>query len=239
MNPTTFSLNGRALDLADENPKQPLLRWLRERHLTGTKEGCGDGDCGACTVVLREPDGAGGSHFVAVNSCLLPMGALPGREVLTVEALAQGETLHPVQQALVDHAGSQCGYCTPGFVMSLFAGYYEGELSDHATEGNLCRCTGYRSIRDATAALRMHPRDTDRFDALRAAPRAPQGAAALEGFHSPAALADALALKAAHPEAAFIAGGTDLGVNLSRGQAVAPAFIALDRVDELHAFAVD
>ncbi|HRN60241.1 MAG TPA: xanthine dehydrogenase small subunit [Chiayiivirga sp.] len=239
MNPTTFSLNGRALDLADENPKQPLLRWLRERHLTGTKEGCGDGDCGACTVVLREPDGAGGSHFVAVNSCLLPMGALPGREVLTVEALAEGASLHPVQRAMVDHGGSQCGYCTPGFVMSLFAGYYEGELSDHATEGNLCRCTGYRSIRDATAALRMHPRDTDRFDALRAAPRAPQGAAALEGFHSPAALADALALKAAHPEAAFIAGGTDLGVNLSRGQAVAPAFIALDRVVELHAIDVD
>lgn len=122
MNPTTFSLNGRALDLADENPKQPLLRWLRERHLTGTKEGCGDGDCGACTVVLREPDGAGGSHFVAVNSCLLPMGALPGREVLTVEALAEGASLHPVQRAMVDHGGSQCGYCTPGFVMSLFAG---------------------------------------------------------------------------------------------------------------------
>ncbi len=234
MNPTTFALNGQAVDLDGEDPTQSLLRWLRGRRLTGTKEGCGDGDCGACTVVLVEADAAGASRFVPVNSCLLPVGALPGREVLTVEALAQGESLHPVQQALVDHAGSQCGYCTPGFVMSLFAGYYDGELSDHAIEGNLCRCTGYRPIRDAAGALRRHPRAADRFTAQLAMPRTAPAAAALGSFHSPATLTDALALKSAHPEAAFLAGGTDLGVNLSRGQAVAPAFIALDRIAELH-----
>ncbi len=230
---TTFTLNGRAIDLTGDPPTESLLRWLRRHHLAGTKEGCGDGDCGACTVVLVEADSAGSSRFVSVNSCLLPMGALPGREVLTVEALAQGETLHPVQHAMVEYGGSQCGYCTPGFVMSLFAGYYGDELSDHATEGNLCRCTGYRSIRDATAALRLAPREADRFDALLDVPRAAQNAAVLDAFHSPSTLADAIALKASHPDAAFIAGGTDLGVNLSRGQAVAPAFIALDRIAEL------
>lgn len=232
--PTTFTLNGRPVDLSGDDPTQSLLRWLRARHLTGTKEGCGDGDCGACTVVLVEADDAGGSHFVSVNSCLLSVGALPGREVLTVEALADGAKLHPAQQAMVDQMGSQCGYCTPGFVMSLFADYYGGELSDHTTEGNLCRCTGYRAIRAATAALRLHPREADRFDALLNVPRTPAASAALGNFHSPASLEEAIALKLKHPEAAFIAGGTDLGVNLSRGQEVAPVLIALDRIAELH-----
>ena len=230
MNPTIFSLNGQALDLADEDPKQSLLRWLRARYLTGTKEGCGDGDCGACTVVLREPDGQGGTREVAVNSCLLPLGFLPGREVLTVEALARGDALHPVQQALVEHAGSQCGYCTPGIVMSLYAGHCGGELSDFTTEGNLCRCTGYRPIREATLALRAVPPE-----AVGGAPPAATGEAQLGRFFSPATLAGALALKQSHPEAAFIAGGTDLGVNLSHGQALAPALIALDRIGELRA----
>lgn len=230
---TTFTLNGRPVDLAGAASTESLLRWLRRHHVAGTKEGCGDGDCGACTVVLVQADGAGGSQFVSVNSCLLPMGALPGREVLTVEALAQGAMLHPVQRAMVEHGGSQCGYCTPGFVMSLFAGYYGDELSDHATEGNLCRCTGYRSIRDATAALRLSPREADRFDALLDVPRVVQGAARLDTFHSPATLDEAIALKASRPEAVFIAGATDLGVNLSRGQSVAPVFIALDRIAEL------
>ncbi|MCX7556267.1 FAD binding domain-containing protein [Xanthomonadaceae bacterium JHOS43] len=240
MNPTsTFTLNGRTHALGSDAPTESLLRWLRRNHLTGTKEGCGDGDCGACTVVLVESNGANGSRFVAVNSCLLPVGVLPGREVLTVESIADGDNLHPVQRAMVEHRGSQCGYCTPGFVMSLFAGYYGGELSDHTTEGNLCRCTGYRSIRDATTALRLHPREADRFDALLHQPRESDPAAALSAFHSPATLEQALALKAQHPDAAFIAGGTDLGVNLSRGQTVAPVFIALDRIAELHDVRID
>lgn len=230
---SSVRLNGRPVDLAAVDPRQSLLRWLRARRLTGTKEGCGDGDCGACTVVLVEPDGAGGSHFVAINSCLLPMGALAGRTVLTVEALAEAETLHPVQAALVEHAGSQCGYCTPGIVMSLFAGLHEGELGDCTTEGNLCRCTGYRPIRTATEALRGLPEVPERFNAVRRAPRPALAGAQLGAFHNPTALAEAIALKATHPEAVFFAGGTDLGVNLSRHQEVAPVLIALDRIAEL------
>ncbi len=233
-----FRLNGTSVSLDAVEASQSLLRWLRQQHLSGTKEGCGDGDCGACTVVLVEPDGAGGSRLVAVNSCLLPMGALAGREVLTVEALAEGDALHPVQQALVEHAGSQCGYCTPGIVMSLFAGLHEGELTDCTTEGNLCRCTGYRPIRDATAALRVLADPADRFDHLRIERRAPLARTRVGSFHSPVTLDEAIALKAAQPEAAFLAGGTDLGVNLSRHQDVAPAFIALDRIPELQGIEV-
>jgi len=235
MNATTFQLNGQAVDLSGDDPTQSLLRWLRARHLTGTKEGCGDGDCGACTVVLREADEAGGTRAVAVNSCLLPLGLLPGRDVLTVEALAQGEALHPVQEALVEHAASQCGYCTPGIVMSLYAGHCGGELSDLTTEGNLCRCTGYRPIRAATHALRAQaPQPVPLTLAA-----APADAARLGTFHSPTTLDQALALKVAQPEAAFIAGATDLGVNLSRGQTVAPTLIALDRIAELRGIDID
>lgn len=236
---TTFILNGQPTDLAGAEPTQTLLRWLRSQHLTGTKEGCGDGDCGACTVVLVEADQGGASHFVAVNSCLLPLGVLPGREVLTVEALAEGDRLHPVQQALVEHHGSQCGYCTPGFVMSLFAGYHEGELDDRTTEGNLCRCTGYRPIRAATDALREHRGDDARFAALLERPRPAITAARLGDFHSPVTLQDAIALKAHYPDACFFAGGTDLGVNLSRHRQRAPVYIALDRIAELQRLECD
>lgn len=231
MTANTFSLNGTTVALDGADPTESLLRWLRRQALTGTKEGCADGDCGACTVALVEPeDGCG--RVRAINSCLLPLGVLPGREVLTVEALADGDTLHPVQAAMVDCAGSQCGYCTPGFVMSLFAGFHGGELSDHTTEGNLCRCTGYRPIRAATAALAPA---ADRFTATFAQPRAGLPAADLAQFHSPTTLTDAIALKQAQPQAAWIAGATDLGVNLSHWQTVAPAYIALDRIPELQA----
>ncbi len=233
---SSFILNGRRVALDGANPDQSLLRWLRAQHLSGTKEGCGDGDCGACTVAMVETDAQGVSRYVAVNSCLLPLGLLPGREVFTVEALAQGEQLHPVQAAMVDCAGSQCGYCTPGFVMSLFAGWYGDELSDHATEGNLCRCTGYRSIRAATAqaaGVRAQRPPPDRFDAVLNLPRAALGAAQLASWFSPATLREAVELKRAHADSAYIAGGTDLGVNLSHGKTVAATLIALDRIAQL------
>lgn len=225
----SFHLNGQAVALDGCAPTQSLLRWLNARALHGSKEGCGDGDCGACTVVLLETDAAGESRWRAVNSCLLPVGCLPGRQVLTVEGLAQGQRLHPVQQAMVDCAGSQCGYCTPGFVMSLFAGQQNGELGDACIEGNLCRCTGYRPIRAAMQVLEDQSTVSDawRRDAHTL------GAARLAQFHSPQAVDAALALKTQHPDAAWIAGATDLGVDLSRGKPVAEAFIALDRVAEL------
>lgn len=235
----TFELNGRSVSLAGVDPRQSLLRWLKQQRLQGTKEGCADGDCGACTVALVEIGADGGARYRAVNSCLLPMGALPGREVLTVEALADGEVLHPVQQALVDCAGSQCGYCTPGFVMSLFVGLHNGESGDHAIEGNLCRCTGYKPIRAAARRLADGAPVADRFAAAIAQPRQPLRTGALGAFYSPTTLSAALALKVQHPEATWIAGATDLGVALSHGRTVAPRFIALDRVAELQALQVD
>src|SRR5688500_17858956 len=125
MTNASFLLNGHATELAGD-PTESLLRWLKRHRLNGTKEGCADGDCGACTVALAEPDAQGVPRWRAANSCLLPIGSIAGRRVLTVEALADGDALHPVQQAMVDCAGSQCGYCTPGFVMSLFVAQRNG-----------------------------------------------------------------------------------------------------------------
>lgn len=205
-----FQLNGRRVSLADADPTESLLRWLKRQHLTGTKEGCADGDCGACTVAMVELDAAGRAHYRAVNSCLLPMGLLPDREVLTVEALAEiperafsvgVEVLHSVQRALVDGAGSQCGYCTPGFVMSLFVAGHSGESGDRAIEGNLCRCTGYRPIRDAAVRLVAEAACGDRFQVALAKPRQPLPAAVLGTVYSPTELTEALALKARHPQA--------------------------------------
>ncbi len=228
-----FTLNGNATSLADAEPTQSLLRWLKQQRLSGTKEGCADGDCGACTVAMVETDSRGQSRYIAVNSCLLPLGAVVGREVLTVEALAEGTRLHPAQQALVDCAGSQCGYCTPGFVMSLFVGTCNSELSDHTTEGNLCRCTGYQPIRAATTLLAQQSAASDRFVQTLATPRSAPVSTRLGSYHSPTTVAEALQLKQTDPDAAWIAGATDLGVLLSHGQPVAPMLIALDRVAEL------
>lgn len=241
--PDTFRLNGETRSLTDSDPRESLLRWLKRHRHTGTKEGCADGDCGACTVALIETDGVGGSRYVAVNSCLLPVGVLPAREVLTVEALAEGEILHPVQQALVDCAGSQCGYCTPGFVMSLFVGLHEGALDDHAIAGNLCRCTGYGPIRQAARQL-ANDAATDaagdaRFAVLRAQARPDLPAAEIAGFFSPVDIGDALALKAEYRQSDWFAGGTDLGVDLSHGKPVAPVLIALDRISELQQMRID
>lgn len=234
----SFTLNGGSESLTGTDPQQSLLRWLKQKRLHGTKEGCADGDCGACTVALVDVRADGSAHYQAINSCLLPMGALPGREVITVEALADGERLHPAQQAMVDCNGSQCGYCTPGFVMSLFVAGHNGETGDAAIEGNLCRCTGYLPIRTAAQRLAAAPVLSDRFAAAIAAPRPPLPTVALAHYFSPTSVSAALALKAQHPDAVWINGATDLGVNLSRGQTVAPAFIALDRIGELQMIAI-
>jgi xanthine dehydrogenase molybdopterin binding subunit/xanthine dehydrogenase small subunit len=230
---THLILNGAAIDLADCEPTLSLLRWLRLQQLSGTKEGCADGDCGACSVTLVETDAQGRRTLRAVNSCLLPMGMLAGRELLTVEALADGNKLHPVQQAMVDCGGSQCGYCTPGFVMSLLAGQLSGELDDDCFEGNLCRCTGYQPIRAAAAQLRAQG---DAFASAIAQPSASAeapGAARIRDFHSPTTIEAALHLKSITPGAVWIAGATDLGVDLSHHKPRAPTYIALDRIAEL------
>src|SRR6202789_1315724 len=156
-NPRThlsFRFRSETRTLERVAPRTTLLDWLREEAgATGTKEGCGEGDCGACTIVLaRNRDGA--LSHEAVNACVLLLGQVDGAEVLTVEDLADGKVLHPVQQAMVDLHGSQCGFCTPGIVMSVFALYHRHEPATRASicdqlAGNLCRCTGYRPIVEA------------------------------------------------------------------------------------------
>ncbi len=134
--------------VAAVSPSKMLLDYLRVSGHVAVKEGCAEGDCGACTVAVR-----GEGTFKAINSCLVPLAAVAGQEVVTAAGLAKNGMLHPVQKALAEAGGSQCGFCTPGFVMSLFAAGYSGETGDTVLEGNLCRCTGYRPIREAARSL--------------------------------------------------------------------------------------
>ena len=156
----TFTLNGKSVATEGESAGTSLLEFLRARGFTGAKRGCDEGDCGACTVAIVDRDAAGRTTYRAINSCITLLPMVAGRELVTVEGLAAGpglQGLHPVQAALVEHQGSQCGYCTPGFVVSLFEGYHRdgcrtpADVNDQLC-GNLCRCTGYRSIRDAALA---------------------------------------------------------------------------------------
>ena len=151
-----FVLNGRVVRIDHCSPNTTLLDFLRGTGATGTKEGCAEGDCGACSVVMVDRGADGRPCYRAFNSCLVPLCLMAGREIISVAGVANSElqNLHPVQQKMVEGHGSQCGYCTPGFVMSLFEGYYRGDIHQHdelddQLSGNLCRCTGYRPIRDA------------------------------------------------------------------------------------------
>src|SRR5581483_8558239 len=140
-----LTLNGEPVRVSGVSPNTTLADWLRARGFTGTKQGCSEGDCGACTVNLVERDAKGRPCFRAINSCIALVPMVAGRELVTVEGLGGA---HPVQEAMVEHYGSQCGFCTPGFVMSMFEGFYREiakpeELADQLC-GNLCRCTGYR-----------------------------------------------------------------------------------------------
>src|SRR5690349_20174137 len=155
-----FVLNGRTVRVEGTSANTSLLTWLRNTGRTGSKEGCAEGDCGACTVALVDTNARGERTFRAVNSCITLLPMVAGREVVTVEGVAPADDqLHPVQQAMVDSYGSQCGYCTPGFVVSMFEAYYRNDLGTDETRqkeqigdqlnGNLCRCTGYRPIREA------------------------------------------------------------------------------------------
>ena len=154
-----FLLNGEPVALADVRPDRTLLDWLRlRRGLTGTKEGCGEGDCGACTVLVGRLS-AGGLVYESVNACIRFLGSLDCCHVVTIEHLAGKDgALHPVQQAMVDFHGSQCGFCTPGFVMSLYALWMRTPAPsdariEKALQGNLCRCTGYEAIMRAARAI--------------------------------------------------------------------------------------
>ena len=216
-----FVLNGTPVQVTGEAPTRTLLDWLREvRGLTGTKEGCNEGDCGACTVMVTDATGAR-----ALNACILFLPQLHGKAVRTVEGISGPDgTLHPVQRAMIDHHGSQCGFCTPGFVVMMAAAHTNGARDhDDQLAGNLCRCTGYAPIIRAAEAAAAEPvpgwmrEDLARLDA-----------AAPEGVVIPAD-ADALAdWYAANPDATLIAGATDVGLWVTKSlRDLAPvAFIA-------------
>jgi xanthine dehydrogenase small subunit len=208
------------------SPRATLLDWLREEAgATGTKEGCGEGDCGACTIVLARRRGDRIEHE-AVNACVLLLGQVDGAEVLTVEDLADGRKLHPVQEAMVDRHGSQCGFCTPGIVMSLFALYHRAEPATRSSicdqlAGNLCRCTGYRPIIEA-ALETCEGEPKDRFAA--AAEARSQALAAMADdkdlfvgddtafFAAPASETSLAALFQRHSDAVLVGGATDVGL---------------------------
>jgi xanthine dehydrogenase small subunit len=231
-----FLLNGvpRAEDAA--SPTMTVLDWLRTiARLTGTKEGCAEGDCGACTIaVARMRDGA--LRYEAVNSCLMVLPQLDGCAVLTVEGVADGERLHPAQQALLDADATQCGFCTPGFVMSMVALQQEGGATSddaihEALAGNLCRCTGYRAIVDACRRLppaspapEPHPAPPSRSHAYQAGDQT---------FLAPATLEELVASRAQHPEAVLLGGGTDLGLRVSKDRERWPLVISTAAVEEL------
>ena len=163
-----FQLNGQPVRLEGVSTHTTLADWLRANGRTGTKIGCAEGDCGACTVAVVDRNHKGERVFRSINSCIALMPAMDGREILTVEALASNGEMHPVQASLVENYGSQCGYCTPGFVMSMFEGYYRENLKEKwqiadQLNGNLCRCTGYRPIRDAAVQTMLGGIKSDRF----------------------------------------------------------------------------
>ena len=228
-------LNGEPCEIRDVPPATTVLDWLRtEKRLTGTKEGCAEGDCGACTVVLGIPDG-GGLRHEAVNSCLMTVPQLAGRALLTIEGLADDGRLHPLQRALVETDASQCGFCTPGIAMALFA-FLEGgeepevETIHDALAGNLCRCTGYRPIVDAARKARRAPRRAPAAPVPEAGPDYEAGA---QIFLAPRTLDELVALRTRHPDAPILAGGTDLGLLFSRERRAFDAIISVARVEEL------
>ncbi len=221
-----FIRRGELVSLINVPPERTLLEVLREDlACTGTKEGCGEGDCGACTVVLGEVED-GKLKYRAINSCIRLAHSVDGMALWAVEDLAADDgTLHPAQEAMVQCHGSQCGFCTPGFVMSLFGMYQNHvchgetitrELAQEELSGNLCRCTGYRPILDAAQTMHHWPAvpvdESSLLQKLEQLAQSRQGLQANSSYILPQNLAALLAARAAHPEAQIVAGCTDVGL---------------------------
>ncbi|MEU5832235.1 FAD binding domain-containing protein [Streptomyces diacarni] len=255
------TVNGKVREF-DGPPHTNALDFLRGQQLIGCKEGCAEGECGACSILVARSDGEG-SRWTAVNACLLPAAALDGQEIITSEGLGSVAALHPVQEEMANRGGSQCGYCTPGFVCSMAAEYYRPERTAnpavsaedsgahecgpngfdlHALSGNLCRCTGYRPIRDAAYAL-GDPAGDDQLAARaqRAAPapaatdiqRADTPTGDLGRFRRAIDLDQALQILAAEPQTVLVSGATDWGVEVNIKGARARSVLAIDRLPEL------
>ena len=246
--PIRFFYRGAVHEVSGAVPTQTVLQHLREDlHCTGTKEGCAEGDCGACTVVIGSLEN-GRLEMKAVNACIQFTPTLDGKALFTVEDLQQaGGALHPVQQALVECHGSQCGFCTPGFAMSLWGMYLKSEGQgcpsrreiDDTLSGNLCRCTGYRPIIDAARRMTELPRvDFDR-EALAATLHGLQREAGAvysaqgQTFHAPRTVDELVAARAAHPQAVLLAGSTDVGLWVTKQMRELTDIVYLGHVEEL------
>lgn len=218
-----FILDGEVVEVRDVDPTRTVLQYLREDlRRKGSKEGCAEGDCGACTVVIAElVRNSGEVNLKAINSCIQFLPTLDGKELISVESLADGDELHPVQSAMVTTHGSQCGFCTPGFVMSLFALYEtnpdpDRQAIDDALSGNLCRCTGYRPIIAAAREMYTAPRiqTPDRTTALESIQRKQSLRIDHNGrkFFAPCDIDEFATFLRDHPDATILAGGTDVGL---------------------------
>ncbi|MCL8014538.1 xanthine dehydrogenase small subunit [Streptomyces sp. AS02] len=273
MTEARITVNGKETPISPAAPHTTVLDFLRERGLTGTKEGCAEGECGACSVLVARPGVNKPTDWVAVNACLVPAAALDGQEVITSEGLATvgadgtPPTLHPVQEEMAVRGGSQCGYCTPGFVCSMASEYYrpdrcahgnpvdgadaaEGHDAEHgpngfdlhALSGNLCRCTGYRPIRDAAFAV-GEPTDEDplaqRREQAPPAPVATEYSQDDSTFLRKETLAETLELLRERPDAVVVAGSTDYGVEVNIRSRREDCVVAIDRLPELRELRVE
>lgn len=272
-----LTINGRESGFDRVDPHTRLLDFLRDQGLTGAKEGCAEGECGACAVLVARPDGEDRTRWTSVNACLPPAVAFDGQEVVTSEGLGTAPgprgpgQLHPVQREMATRGGSQCGYCTPGFVCSMAAEYYRPERTPaeapereqtgtdvtgqehaadhecgpngfdlHALSGNLCRCTGYRPIRDAAYAL-GEPQETDLLRRRQEGPAPKPSYTRIDTedtrFVRPADLNELFdhleQARDQDTEARLVAGATDLGVEVNIRHVRPPLVLAVDRLDEL------